>query len=92
MKRYFLLKGSSIKVKAFASLFCTILFSSPPPPPFLVPTAHSLPDDQVLALDGARTEGVFRVPGDIDEVNALKLRLDKFEEPESYPDPHIPVR
>ena len=47
---------------------------------------------QVLALDGARTEGVFRVPGDIDEVNALKLKLDKFEEPESYPDPHIPVR
>ncbi|KAJ3603335.1 hypothetical protein NHX12_031077, partial [Muraenolepis orangiensis] len=36
----------------------------------------------VLALGGAQTEGIFRVPGDIDEVNALKLQVDQeLEEP-----------
>ncbi|XP_051515272.1 rho GTPase-activating protein 39-like [Myxocyprinus asiaticus] len=45
----------------------------------------------VLALDGAQTEGIFRVPGDIDEVNALKLQVDLWNIPENLSDPNIPA-
>ena len=31
-----------------------------------------------------------RVPGDIDDVNAQKVRLDRWEEPEGICDPHVP--
>jgi hypothetical protein len=34
---------------------------------------------------------VFRVPGDIDEVNSLKSRLDRWESPAAtFSDPHVP--
>ena len=33
----------------------------------------------------------FRVPGDIDEVNALKLRCDQWIPPTGCPDPYIPA-
>ncbi len=33
----------------------------------------------------------FRVPGDIDEVNALKVRCDQWVPPTDCPDPHIPA-
>ncbi|XP_062314672.1 rho GTPase-activating protein 39-like isoform X1 [Osmerus eperlanus] len=45
----------------------------------------------VLALGGAHTEGIFRVPGDIDEVNALKLQVDQWNIPENLPDPNVPA-
>ncbi|KAJ7999035.1 hypothetical protein DPEC_G00211210 [Dallia pectoralis] len=45
----------------------------------------------VLALDGAKTEGIFRVPGDIDEVNALKLQVDQWRIPENLSDPNVPA-
>lgn len=45
----------------------------------------------VLAHQGAQTEGIFRVPGDIDAVNALKIALDRGSCPDSFPDPHIPA-
>ena len=32
-----------------------------------------------------------RVPGDIDEVNALKVRCDQWYPPTDCPDPHIPA-
>ena len=32
----------------------------------------------------------FRVPGDIDEVNSLKVLIDKWKSPDSVKDPHIP--
>ena len=32
----------------------------------------------------------FRVPGDIDEVNVLKVRMDKWEKPNKLHDPHVP--
>lgn len=32
----------------------------------------------------------FRVPGDIDEVNAMKLQIDQWEVPECN-DPHVPA-
>lgn len=35
---------------------------------------------QVLIRGGTMTEGIFRVSADADEVNALKSRLDKFED------------
>uniref|UniRef100_A0A4W5NCE6 Rho GTPase activating protein 46a n=1 Tax=Hucho hucho TaxID=62062 RepID=A0A4W5NCE6_9TELE len=44
----------------------------------------------VLALGGAQTEGIFRVPGDIDEVNVLKLQVDQWRIPENLSDPNVP--
>lgn len=37
---------------------------------------------QVLRLNGCQTEGIFRVSADVDEVNSLKNKLDKWELPE----------
>nr|XP_023700228.1 rho GTPase-activating protein 39-like [Paramormyrops kingsleyae] len=45
----------------------------------------------VLALGGAQTEGIFRVPGDIDEVNALKLQVEQWKIPENLSDPNVPA-
>eukprot|EP00049_Salpingoeca_infusionum_P000574 m.40958 g.40958 ORF g.40958 m.40958 type:complete len:610 (+) comp10491_c0_seq1:149-1978(+) len=45
----------------------------------------------VLHLEGTRTEGIFRVPGDIDGVNALRLKMDRGEEPSGLSDPHVPA-
>ncbi|XP_051967380.1 rho GTPase-activating protein 39-like [Xyrauchen texanus] len=45
----------------------------------------------VLALGGAQTEGIFRVPGDIDEVNSLKLQVDQWRIPENLSDPNVPA-
>lgn len=33
---------------------------------------------------------IFRVPGDIDEVNALKLQVDQWRIPENLSDPNVP--
>lgn len=46
--------------------------------------------DEVLRLGGNSTEGIFRVPGDIDEVNILKVKMDKWEQPKKFHDPHVP--
>ncbi|CAM4644504.1 rho GTPase-activating protein 39-like isoform X1 [Caretta caretta] len=46
---------------------------------------------QVLALGGEQTEGIFRIPGDIDEVNALKLQVDQWRIPSNLSDPNIPA-
>lgn len=32
----------------------------------------------------------FRIPGDIDEVNALKLQVDQWKIPNNLSDPNIP--
>lgn len=37
--------------------------------------------DQVLRLNGTSTEGIFRVPADLDEVNSQKNRVDQWEPP-----------
>ena len=34
---------------------------------------------------------MYRVPGDVDEVNALKVRCDQWIPPTDCSDPHIPV-
>jgi hypothetical protein len=46
----------------------------------------------VLKLNGLQTEGIFRVPGDIDEVNSLRMQIDKgIPPPGSLKDPHVPA-
>lgn len=46
----------------------------------------------VIRNNGAQTEGIFRVPGDIDQVNTLKVMLDRGQPPPaSLTDPHIPA-
>lgn len=58
---------------------------------------HQLPwvqtrlSEEVLGLNGDQTEGIFRVPGDIDEVNALKIQVDQWNIPTGLEDPHIPA-
>lgn len=49
--------------------------------------------EAVIQSGGAKTEGIFRVPGDIDAVNMLKVRLDKGEtvDPGTFGEPHIPA-
>ena len=37
--------------------------------------------DQIMVLNGASTEGIFRVPADLDEVNSVKSRFDQWEIP-----------
>ena len=37
--------------------------------------------DQILRLNGTSTEGIFRVPADLDEVNSQKNRVDQWEPP-----------
>ncbi|GIY64508.1 rho GTPase-activating protein 39 [Caerostris extrusa] len=44
----------------------------------------------ILQLNGAQTEGIFRVPGDVDEINSMKLRIDQWELIECD-DPHVPA-
>lgn len=46
--------------------------------------------EQVLELGGNKTEGIFRVPGDIDEVNTLKVQVDQWNVPDTLRDPHVP--
>ncbi|KFV68425.1 Rho GTPase-activating protein 39, partial [Dryobates pubescens] len=56
-----------------------------------LPWVQTQLSQQVLALGGEQTEGIFRVPGDIDEVNALKLQVDQWRIPSSLSDPNIPA-
>ncbi|KAJ2947105.1 hypothetical protein O0L34_g16454 [Tuta absoluta] len=48
---------------------------------------------QVLALNGRQTEGIFRVSADVDEVNALKAKIDNWELPDAstLTDAHAPA-
>ncbi|KRX60939.1 Rho GTPase-activating protein 39 [Trichinella sp. T9] len=55
-----------------------------------LPWIQTTLSELVLQLNGAKTEGIFRVPGDIDEVNALKMRIDRWLLP-PVADPHIPA-
>ncbi|XP_067654660.1 rho GTPase-activating protein 39-like isoform X1 [Haliotis asinina] len=56
-----------------------------------LPWIQTILSEEVLRLNGAQTEGIFRVPGDIDEVNALKIRCDQWIAPSDCPDPHVPA-
>ncbi|XP_029943508.1 LOW QUALITY PROTEIN: rho GTPase-activating protein 39 [Salarias fasciatus] len=56
-----------------------------------LPWVQTRLSEEVLGLNGDQTEGIFRVPGDIDEVNALKLQVDQWKIPTGLQDPHIPA-
>ncbi|KAF8629128.1 hypothetical protein AX17_005714 [Amanita inopinata Kibby_2008] len=46
--------------------------------------------DGILALGGAKAEGIFRVPGDGDSVSELKLRIDRgYYTLDGVDDPHV---
>jgi Rho GTPase-activating protein 39 len=49
--------------------------------------------EAVLESGAQTTEGIFRVPGDIDAVNMLKVALDRGEKiaPGSFGEPHVPA-
>ncbi|CAH1250349.1 ARHGAP39 [Branchiostoma lanceolatum] len=55
-----------------------------------LPWIQTTLSNEVLKLGGERTEGIFRVPGDIDDVNALKVQMDRWELPNEIMDPHVP--
>jgi len=44
---------------------------------------------KVFDYNGDQAEGIFRVPGDIDEVNMLKFEIDNFNVPTSLADPNV---
>ncbi|XP_015913304.1 rho GTPase-activating protein 39 isoform X2 [Parasteatoda tepidariorum] len=56
-----------------------------------LPWIQTTLSEAVLKLNGAQTEGIFRVPGDIDEVNVMKLQIDQWEVPADCNDPHVPA-
>ncbi|KAM3619112.1 uncharacterized protein V6R79_003181 [Siganus canaliculatus] len=60
-------------------------------PDYQLPWVQTRLSEEVLGLNGDQTEGIFRVPGDIDEVNALKLQVDQWKIPTGLEDPHIPA-
>ncbi|KAG8200429.1 hypothetical protein JTE90_000512 [Oedothorax gibbosus] len=59
-------------------------------PNYSLPWVQTTLSETVLQLNGAQTEGIFRVPGDIDEINAMKMRIDQWEIVETD-DPHVPA-
>jgi hypothetical protein len=56
-----------------------------------LPWLQTTLSEEVLRLNGARVEGIFRVPGDVDEVNVLKARCDQWLAPTGCADPHTPA-
>ncbi|KAI8615026.1 hypothetical protein BC830DRAFT_1124468 [Chytriomyces sp. MP71] len=47
--------------------------------------------DSILSLNGCATEGIFRVPGDIDMVNDLRITLERGKyDLKDITDPHVP--
>ncbi|XP_019635329.1 PREDICTED: LOW QUALITY PROTEIN: rho GTPase-activating protein 39-like [Branchiostoma belcheri] len=58
-------------------------------PDYTLPWIQTVLSEEVLRLQGTETEGIFRVPGDIDSVNELKLMCDQWQLPECD-DPHVP--
>ncbi|XP_055640474.1 rho GTPase-activating protein 39 isoform X2 [Toxorhynchites rutilus septentrionalis] len=62
-------------------------------PDLQLPWIQTTLSEQVLLLNGKQTEGIFRVPADVDEVSLLKNRLDRWEFPENKGtmDAHAPA-
>ncbi|XP_047526886.1 rho GTPase-activating protein 39 [Vanessa atalanta] len=58
-----------------------------------LPWVQTALSQQVLALHGRDTEGIFRVPADVDEVGALKAKIDNWELPDAtmLTDAHAPA-
>ncbi|XP_044743030.1 rho GTPase-activating protein 39 isoform X1 [Chrysoperla carnea] len=56
-----------------------------------LPWAQVVLSEQILRLDGASTEGIFRVSADVDEVNTYKNKLDQWELIDAPSDAHVPA-
>uniref|UniRef100_A0A1I8MH79 Rho GTPase-activating protein 39 n=1 Tax=Musca domestica TaxID=7370 RepID=A0A1I8MH79_MUSDO len=59
-----------------------------------LPWIQTTLSEHVLLLNGKQTEGIFRVSADVDEVNCLKNRLDRWEVPDyknTMVDAHAPA-
>ncbi|GLH09051.1 Rho GTPase-activating protein 92B [Gryllus bimaculatus] len=56
-----------------------------------LPWVQTTLSEEVLKLQGAQTEGIFRVSADMDEVNNLKSRIDHWEIPTDTTDGHAPA-
>ncbi|KAL9890875.1 myTH4 and RhoGAP_KIAA1688 domain-containing protein RhoGAP93B isoform 2-T2 [Glossina fuscipes fuscipes] len=58
-----------------------------------LPWIQTTLSEHVLMLNGKQTEGIFRVSADVDEVNSLKNRLDRWEVPDykNAMDAHAPA-
>lgn len=48
-----------------------------------IPWIQDTLSKQILMMQGKQTEGIFRVPADVDEVMCLKAYVDKWEFPEN---------
>eukprot|EP01136_Pigoraptor_vietnamica_P027805 Opistho-1_new@84545 len=59
-------------------------------PEFPLPKVMTVLADAVLRLGGEKAEGIFRVPGDMDAVAALKLQIEKGDYDIKADDPHVP--
>ena len=55
-----------------------------------LPWIQTTLSEEILRLQGAQTEGIFRVPADGDEVNSLKNRMDQWEVGQ-VSDAHVPA-
>ncbi|XP_059471782.1 rho GTPase-activating protein 39 isoform X2 [Neocloeon triangulifer] len=55
-----------------------------------LPWVQTTLSEEVLRLQGAQTEGIFRVSADIDEVAAMKSQIDQWQLNDSN-DPHLPA-
>lgn len=60
-------------------------------PGYDVPWVITVLSSAILAAKGDQTEGIFRVPGDIDAVNHLKIQMDRGEVPSPFSEPHVPA-
>ncbi|CAG5115308.1 unnamed protein product, partial [Candidula unifasciata] len=56
-----------------------------------LPWIQTVLSEEILRLHGTQTEGIFRVSGDMDEVNSMKTQCDKWILPTDCTDPHIPA-
>ncbi|KAK6640085.1 hypothetical protein RUM43_008362 [Polyplax serrata] len=56
-----------------------------------LPWVQTVLSEEVLRLQGAQTEGIFRVSADVDEVNLLKTKIDHWDVPTEAIDAHAPA-
>ena len=59
-------------------------------PGLQIPSVLKVLTQAIIGMNGPQTEGIFRVPGDIDAVNALKLALNQNHQLPEFTDPHVP--
>lgn len=57
-----------------------------------LPWLQTMLSEQVVLMGGKETEGIFRVPADLDEITTVKKRLDQWEIPDiPSMDAHTPA-